>query len=566
MPISTTAILATALVSTLGVNTHIDFNQYGYQNLPVVQSSLQYLGVRNVRDSGENIADLQSWASVAQATGVRFDDFMPEGSPAVVQYAFGLVNSLAAEGVLNAIEGGNEEDDVFAQSMGNSLTYTASLQQQIYALGQALGLPVINMSFGAGWTATNNWQGDYGAVGDLSVYTDYGNAHTYPLVGQGEDWTIQRLDGLAKLAASTRPVITTEIGWNENQGFAQSDIAKFVLNAAFDGWKDGNAKTYFYALYDDGGGKFGLMNQDGTPKPAGIALHNLTTLLADANVGAGSFTPTPLAYQFGGTIGGENTVLMQKSDGSYWLSVWDETDGSHPLTLTLPTAAAQVQLFDPLTSTNALQTIANTTSLTLSLADHPVLISVVPVTTVATAAAASAPNVITTTASNSTIAGNAGTTAIYVYGTGDTVTGGSGSDMIQAFKGANTIYGGSGTPTIQIAGSNNKVFVGSGTTSVADSGTNNTITLGKVGGGAADIYGYILSQGDTLDMRPLLAGTQWAGDTASLGNFLQVTNVNANTIIRVNPSGLSIGASYPVAVLHGYAYVTLSGLLPHMTL
>ena len=42
------------------------------------------------------------------------------------------------------------------------------------------GLPAINMSFGANWTAANNWEGDYGAVGDLSTYADYANAHTYP--------------------------------------------------------------------------------------------------------------------------------------------------------------------------------------------------------------------------------------------------------------------------------------------------------------------------------------------------------------------------------------------------
>ena len=111
----------------------------------------------------------------------------------------------------------------------------AQFQQQVYATGHSLGLPVINMSAGAGWTAANNWQGDYGAVGDLSAYADFANAHTYPNAGQGTDWSMQRLNGLAHLAAASRPVITTEIGWDENQGFAQADVARFALDAVLDG-------------------------------------------------------------------------------------------------------------------------------------------------------------------------------------------------------------------------------------------------------------------------------------------------------------------------------------------
>ena len=41
-----------------------------------------------------------------------------------------------------------------------------------------MGLPVINMSFGSGWTAANNWHGDYDKVGNLSPFADYANAHT----------------------------------------------------------------------------------------------------------------------------------------------------------------------------------------------------------------------------------------------------------------------------------------------------------------------------------------------------------------------------------------------------
>jgi hypothetical protein len=342
---ATPAISTSSFVATLGINTHLDFNAYGYQNLATTIQAINYLGLKNLRDSGGNPADAQTWLQVANATGARFDNYMPEGAPAWLQSTLNLASTLAQEGILNFIEGGNEDDDPYAIGNGNTLGWTAQFQQQVLQVGHALGLPVINMSFGAGWTAANNWQGNYDKVGDLSAYTDYANAHTYPIVGQTPDSTIERLNGLAHIAASARPVITTEVGWDENLGFSQSQVAQYVVDAALDGWKNGDIKTYFYALYDDGSGRFGLMNQDGSPKAAGYALHNLTTLLADG----GSAAPNTLTYGLTGTVGGENTLLMQKSDGSNWLAVWDETDGAHSVMLILGSMASQIVVFDPLT-------------------------------------------------------------------------------------------------------------------------------------------------------------------------------------------------------------------------
>ena len=202
------AISATEFIGSLGVNTHIDFAAYGYQNLAMVESNINYLGVKTIRDSAEVATDAQTWLQVAQATGAKFDDYIAETSPAGMQTDLGFVQQLAQKGVLASLEGGNEEDDSYPASLGNTLLTTAQFQHQVYALGQQLKLSVINMSFGAGWTAANNWQGDYGAVGDLSADTGYANAHTYPNPGQLPDETIRRMNGLAILAASTRPVIS----------------------------------------------------------------------------------------------------------------------------------------------------------------------------------------------------------------------------------------------------------------------------------------------------------------------------------------------------------------------
>ncbi len=364
-------------VSTLGINTHIDFASFGYQDLATVAASINYLGVKNLRDSAQQGGDAQSWLQISQATGAKFDDFIGQVSPAGMATGLAFMAQLAGEGILNFIEGGNEEDDAFPASLGNTLQITAAFQQRVYATGHALGLPVINMSFGSGWTAANNYQGNYGAVGDLAGFADYGNAHVYPNVGQGIDWSTQRLNGLARLADSQDPVITTEFGWNEDQGFDQGSIAKYLVQAALDGMKDGNPKTYFYSLYDDTSGRYGLMNPDGSAKPAGTALHNLTSLLADSGTNASNFATGSLSYTLSGGTADDNALLMEKSDGTWWLSLWNESDLAHTVTLTLDGTAAEIKVFSPATGLSPVQDVQGTASVTLSLSDNPLILEVV---------------------------------------------------------------------------------------------------------------------------------------------------------------------------------------------
>jgi hypothetical protein len=378
----TATMRAADFIGTLGVNTHLDFANYGYQKLPVVEASINYLGLKNLRDSPESSGDLGSnglWQQVAKATGAKFDAYIPEGSPENMRASLNLMPQLASQGILNSIEGGNEEDDSYAASLGNTLQITASFQQNsVWPTGQNFGLPVIGMSFGAGWTADNGWIGDYASVGDLSSYATYGNAHTYPTPGQTPDAAIERINGLAKLADANDKVITTEIGWDRNQGYSQQTVAKYTLDATLDGVKDGDAKTYFYSLFDDASGNFGLMNQNGTPMAAGKAIHNLTKLLSDPGANAKSFITHPLNYALSGTTSNDNSLLFQKSDGTYWISLWNEVDGSHSVTLRLGGAVSNIKVFDPLSGTTATKSVNGASSARVNLADHPLLIEITP--------------------------------------------------------------------------------------------------------------------------------------------------------------------------------------------
>ena len=425
-----TAVSATTFIDTLGVNTHIG-DAGAYSDTSMVEQNLEYLGVTIVRDSVDSASEAAVWDQIAQATGVKFDDYMPEGAPAWDQSALALVPQLAQDGILAYVEGGNEEDDSYAQANGNSLAWTAQFQQQVYAMGQEYDLPVINMSFGSGWTAANNWEGDYPDVGNLSAYANYANAHTYPNVGQTPDAAIEALNSDAKLAASSRPVITTEIGW-QTSSYSETTIAQYVVDATFDGIADGDAGMWFYGLYDDSSGDWGLFNSNGTPRPAATALHDLTTLLADPNAPAG-FTPGSLNYTLSGTQSGDNSILIEKSNGSFWIGLWTETGSQHTVTITLPSAASEIEVFDPITGTTAIASASNAGSIAVSLGSDPLLIEVVP-------SGAS-------TGSGGTTSSGAGSSGT---GTGTSSTGtgtGSSAGSSESGTGSGTSSSGSGSST-----------------------------------------------------------------------------------------------------------------------
>jgi hypothetical protein len=325
--------------------------------------------------------------------------------------------------------------------------------------------------------------------------------------------------------------------------------------------QDGAVKAYVYALFDDLGHGFGLANSDGTPRPEGVALANLMTLLNDPAANAATFTPGALDFNISATTGGDRMYLLQKSNGAYFIAVWNELRVRHGVTLTLAVPAAQIRVFNPVASTAAVQTIANASTVTLDMVGAPLLIAVTPA---APTQAATAQKAMAASADSAdSAAPNAASTpkTIAVEGTGNTINTGDGAATVTALKGGNTITTGGGATTVYIGGTGNTLTFGAGPATVRDSGANTTYTFGPPGSGTVDTYGYILNSGAKLNLRTLLAGTAWQGDAATLGDFLKVETAGSNMVVSVNASGVASGATYPVAVLHDYPDMTLANLL-----
>ena len=69
---------------------------------------------------------------------------------------------------------------------------------------------------------------------------------------------------------------------------------------------------------------------------------------------------------------------MRKSDGSYWLALWNETTGNHTVTVRLASNASQIRVFAPVTGTTAVAGASNAGSMSVELGNDPLLIEVVP--------------------------------------------------------------------------------------------------------------------------------------------------------------------------------------------
>ena len=161
--------------------------------------------------------------------------------------------------------------------------------------------------------------------------------------------------------------------------------------------KQGVSTTYLYQLlsaYPDNGtnidAEYGMFRLDNSPKPVATAIYNLTTILGDT--GSTSFQPHQLNYTVSGLPANGNTVLLEKSNGTFDLVVWAEpqdwNESTHspvtvpPSTVTVGLGAAYqtVNVYDPIKGAAPIQTFSSVSSVQLSVTDHPLIIEINPAT------------------------------------------------------------------------------------------------------------------------------------------------------------------------------------------
>lgn len=292
--------------------------------------------------------------------------------------ALDYLMDVAPETVLQ-LEGPNEE-------LFDSTQCAASLQnaQDVWAAKQAdsrlADIPFIGPS------AAQSTQ--YSCLGDISAITDAGNIHSYP-GGLSPEATTAGSSSLQSWMQNARavvgeqaPVVATETGYHTaiNYGGGHSPVSetadgKYTSQLNFAYQRAGVQRAFKYELVDefnnpaldDLQSNFGLLRNDLSQKPAYVSLNNVMDLLADDT----QATLIPLDYSVSGAPATFKQYLLQKSDGTHWLAMWNDisvwngttdlTPSDVNVTLTLGTAKT-IKTYRPYTSASAASTTTGTSA------------------------------------------------------------------------------------------------------------------------------------------------------------------------------------------------------------
>src|SRR5262249_42221447 len=130
---------------------------------------------------------------------------------------------------------------------------------------------------------------------------------------------------------------------------------------------------------------WGIMNNDGSAKIAGTALHNLMVILTDTGVNAKTFAPGALTYSLSGMPAASGEFLIQKSNGTFQLILWNETpiwDMPTGNQIVIPRSTVWVSLppgssgnvYDPIKESAPVSNFNNASQLEVSLDDSPLII------------------------------------------------------------------------------------------------------------------------------------------------------------------------------------------------
>jgi hypothetical protein len=104
-------------------------------------------------------------------------------------------------------------------------------------------------------------------------------------------------------------------------------IGRYELRTLFESLRLGVSRTYLYELIDDPSSKnYGLLTGSFLPRPAYTAIQNVLSILKDVNFAH----PGKLDYTLTGQTRNVCQVLLQKSNGSFYLAIWLGVQSANP--------------------------------------------------------------------------------------------------------------------------------------------------------------------------------------------------------------------------------------------
>jgi hypothetical protein len=405
MPLSVSATAeqarrAYSFVNSIGINTHLYYGDTNYYQKyqEIVKPKLLELGVRHIRDGGTRnlngyLDRLKELKSNGIGTTLIFD---PRGG--TPEQGLALVKELG--NVVEAVEGPNEYD------LSGDRNWVQTLRQYMEQLHKLIKSDVLTSALpvlGASLTSEEA----YVAVGNMSNFVDYGVIHNY-FSGRHPGTAGWAGNGYGSIAygmaqsqkyAPGKPVITTETGYHNAVNTLEGHLAvpesvaqKYIPRMFLEQFNSGIKRTFGYELMDlqnnpkrdISGLEFGLLRNNGEAKPSFNSLCALIQLLKDPQ--GSKFSPGTLNYSLPNTTSYLHHTLLQKSNGRFYLVLWQETTGfdtTNKVVLEIPTQKVEVVLAQPFAQAkiyslnNYLQPLkqfTNPQKITLEVPDQPLIV------------------------------------------------------------------------------------------------------------------------------------------------------------------------------------------------
>jgi hypothetical protein len=161
------------------------------------------------------------------------------------------------------------------------------------------------------------------------------------------------------------------------------------LNAFIEGYN----RFMLFELFDNPGApgvdeqSYGQFNSSHVAKSSATMFHNFNTIVTDAGGTAKTFTPGFLSVTFSGLPATGASLLLQASNGTFFIIVWNNVNNwnfgtAAALTITLTnvtvtlTASHTIKVYDPTIGTAAQQTVTGS-SVVIPLTDYAQIMTVI---------------------------------------------------------------------------------------------------------------------------------------------------------------------------------------------
>lgn len=393
-----------ALFESLGINTHMNYTDLNYGNLPLVIEQLRALGIKHLRDGVHGWPNLDAfsyyndiYSKVAIELGCKWNcviDPVEKFGELTPNVLYGFYAGYA--GQIESLEGINEPD------VGSPVGWpdrAKEWQQKLYADANQLpqvpaSLPVWGFSLAY---ATQN----AAAVGDISSMCEAANLHPYP-AGQAPEPVLQDQLQYGKIMAGSKPIMVTETGYftgtpnnpnaNGQPSISEEAAGKYTLRLYLDNFMNEVPRTWLYELQDEGtDANWGLVRWDGTTKPAFRAVSNLVTLLNRTHA-----YPLRLGVQMSGAEA-VTTLLLQNTPSEWLLFLWqpvsvydvakhgregrkqsggDIQNGNAEVILSFSSSHSTVEVYEPFVQRAPLRMYSEVTNMAVDVPDHPVVLKI----------------------------------------------------------------------------------------------------------------------------------------------------------------------------------------------